>query len=153
MSSVVEHLQSAGLTLPKPTPPNGSYVPFTRAGSLVFLAGATPMRDGVLQYSGTVGVDLSVEDGRQAAAICALNLLANLGLACAGDYARARALKVNGYVKCHPDFTQQPQVIDGASEIFRLAFGDRGDHARAAVGVLCLPRGATVEVEAIFEVV
>jgi enamine deaminase RidA (YjgF/YER057c/UK114 family) len=153
MTDVIERLHAAGWTLPKPTAPNGSYVPFTRAGSLVFLAGATPMRDGVLQYSGTVGADLSLEDGRRAAAICALNLLANLGLACDGHYARARALKVNGYVKCSPDFTEQPKVIDGASEIFRLAFGDRGDHARAAVGVLCLPRGATVEVEAIFEVV
>ncbi|SFM15884.1 RidA family protein [Methylobacterium pseudosasicola] len=153
MTSVVERLEAAGLRLPQPNPPNGVYVPFTRAGSLVFLAGATPMRDGELLFPGTVGASLSLEDGKQAAAVCALNLLANLGLACDSDFGRVRAVKVNGYVRCSPDFTQQPRVIDGASEIFRLALGERGDHARAAVGVLCLPRGACVEVEAIFEMI
>ncbi len=152
MISLAERLRSRGLTLPKPTPPNGTYEPFTRSGSIIFMAGTTCVRDGELQYSGTLGADLSVEDGQKAAAICAPNLLANLSLACEGEYDRVRALKMNGFVKCLPDFTEQPRVLDGASEIFLLALGDRGRHARAAVGAYALPRGATVEIEAIFEI-
>jgi enamine deaminase RidA (YjgF/YER057c/UK114 family) len=119
MISLAERLRSRGLTLPKPTPPNGTYEPFTRSGSIIFMAGTTCVRDGHT-WSRSVG--------------------------------RRRTESGNGFVKCLPDFTEQPRVLDGASEIFLLALGDRGRHARAAVSAYALPRGATVEIEATFEI-
>lgn len=149
---VAERLAALGLSLPKAPSPNGDYVPFTRSGSILFLAGQTCTREGSLLYSGTIGADMTLEEGQKAAEACAVNLLSILSLACDGDFDRVRALKVNGFVKCSPDFTQQPRVIDGASRLFLHVLGERGRHARAAVGVHALPRGASVEVEAIFEI-
>lgn len=152
MDTVIDRLEAVGLSLPKPPNPNGDYVPFTRTGNMLFLAGQTCTREGQLLYSGTIGADMSIEDGQKAAGACALNLLSVLSLACEGDFERVRALKVNGFVRCASDFTEVPRVIDGASKLFLLALGERGRHARAAIGAYALPRGASVEVEAVFEI-
>lgn len=153
MSNVSERLKALGLTLPDLNARGGTYVQFRRYENLVFAAGQVCLLNDVLQYQGTVGVDVSVEHAQDSARICALNLLAIANAAAEGQLDRVRVLKVNGYVKCLPEFTQQSKVIDGASDLFIELFGqERGGHARAAIGVAALPRGAPVEVEAVFAI-
>lgn len=153
MSDLETRLREAGLELPKPASRNTLHVPFTRIGPVLFISGQTPVRDGKIAYRGTVGVDLTVEEAIKAAQLCALNVLAQAGLACDGDFERIRrCARVTGYVRCREDFIEQPKVIDGASEVFITALAEAGRHARTAVGASALPRGVPVEVEAIFEI-
>ena len=122
------------------------------AGNLAFISGQVTMKDGTPQYIGKLGDKISVEDGKAAARLCAINVLAVLKLACGGDLERvARCVKVGVFVNAVPDYAQQPEVANGASDLFVAVFGDPGKHARAAVGVGALPRGVAVEVEAVFE--
>lgn len=151
MDEVLRRINELGLELPGFNVKGGNYTLFTVQGDLLFVSGQVCLRNNTLQYKGTVGVDLSIEEAQDAASICALNLLAIVNLACEGDFSKVRVLKVNGFIKCLPDFEQQAKVLDGASNLLVSVFGEeRGKHARAAIGVAALPRGAPVEVEAVF---
>lgn len=148
---IAQRLAHLGITLPAPGAPGGSYVPFVVVGDIVYLSGQVAHVDGRLQHAGKVGRDLTIEQGRAAARICALNLLAQLEIACDGDLDRvARCVRLNGFVNCTPEFLEPPKVIDGASSLIVEIFGERGQHARTSVGVASLPRGSATEVEAIF---
>ncbi len=132
--------------------PVANYVPFTISGKQVFVSGQLPMRSGQVAYTGRLGDGVSIEDGEAAAALCAINLLAQAKNACGGDLAKlGRCLKLGGFVASTADFTDHPKVVNGASNLIAEAMGDAGQHARFAVGVSSLPLGAAVEVDAIFE--
>ena len=151
-SAIEQRLAARGLDLPDAPAPAANYVPYTISGKLLFVAGQLPFRKGQVAVSGRVGDDVSLEQGQEAARICALNLLAQAKAACGGDLDRlARCLKLGGFVSCGPTFTEHPAVINGASDLMVEAMGEAGQHARFAVGCASLPRGAAVEVEAIFE--
>jgi enamine deaminase RidA (YjgF/YER057c/UK114 family) len=146
-------LKELGIELPAPGAPGGNYIPFVPVGELVFVAGQVTRLDGKLHFVGKVGRDLEVAQGQQAARLCALNLLAQLKVACGGDLDRVvRCVRLTGYVNCTPEFGQQPQVVNGASDLMVEVFGDAGRHARTAVGVGSLPAGVACEVEGIFQV-
>ncbi|WP_370178889.1 RidA family protein [Rhodococcus wratislaviensis] len=145
-------LEEAGYALSNPPTPNGRYRPFVRVGDQLFIAGQTCMRDGVLIHRGTVGVDVDMDEARRAAALCALNTLAVLEVATDGNLDAVRAVKMTGFIRCVSDFSAQPAVLDGASEVLETALGDRGGHARAAIGASALPRSAPVEIETVFAV-
>ena len=151
-SAIEQRLADRGLELPDAPAPAANYVPYTLSGKLLFVAGQLPFRKGEVAVSGRVGDGVSLEQAQEAARICALNLLAQAKAACGGDLSRlARCLKLGGFVSCGPTFTEHPAVINGASDLMVEAMGEAGQHARFAVGCASLPRGAAVEVEAIFE--
>jgi len=146
-------LTELGITLPTPPAPVASYVPYVRTGNLVFISGQVTMGPKGLEYVGTVGAEISLEDGKAAARLCAINLIAQAKAACGGDLDKVtRVVKVVGFVNAVPGFKDHPEVINGASDLFQQVFGDAGKHARAAVGAGSLPRNVAVEVEAVFEV-
>ncbi len=147
---VIERLAAAGLEFPVGPVALGDYVPAVRAGDLVFTSGQLPMRAGALLATGTVGAEVDIESARACAAQCALNALAAASTVCDLDEVR-RVVKVTGYVASASGFTSQPAVVDGASAVMGVAFGEAGHHARAAVGVASLPLGAPVEVEIVLE--
>lgn len=149
--SVEDRLRDLGYELPAVPRPAGSYVPATRAGALIFTAGQLPFKDGQLPYTGKVGAEVSVEEAKEAARLCALNALAAVK-AEAGNLANVRrVVKVTGYVASAAGFNGQPEVINGASDLIGDVFGDQGLHARTAVGVAELPLNAPVEVDLIVE--
>ncbi len=145
-------LAELGLTLPQPPAAAGSYVPSVRTGNLLYCAGTLPMRDGKLAYSGQVGKEQTVQTGAKAAEECALNTLANIKAALGSLDRVARVVFVTGFVNAVDGFTESPAVINGASDLFLKVFGEAGRHARAAVAVNGLPRGATAEIQAVVEV-
>ena len=152
MSRVEDRLRQMALELPPPPTPVAAYLPAVRSGNLVFVSGQIPREKGELKYRGHVGSSLSLEDGRAAARICALNALAAVKQEI-GDLDRVqRIVKVTGYVASAAGFTDQPKVVDGASVLLNELLGEKGQHARAAVGVNELPLGAVVELEMIVEV-
>lgn len=152
MSEVEKRLQAAGLAVPEPAGAVGAYVPAVRTGNLVFISGQGPVRGGQVVYAGKVGAELTLEEGAEAARLCALNLLAALRGEI-GDLDRvSRVVKIVGWVNSAPGFDRQPQVLNAASEMLITAFGERGRHARAAVGANELPLGFAVEIEGVFEV-
>lgn len=149
--SVSKRLADLGLTLPAAAAPVASYVAAVRSGNLLFISGQLPVENGQM-IKGHLGGTVTLEDGQRAAKLCALNILAQ-AQAALGDLERiTRCVKLSGFVACTPDFTDHPKVINGASDLMVAVFEDKGKHARAAVGVPSLPLGASVEVEAIFEV-
>ncbi|MBT4932854.1 MAG: RidA family protein [Rhodospirillaceae bacterium] len=151
--TIEQRLLDMGVELPKPAAPAANYIPYVISGNLVFISGQVTMLNGELQYQGTVGDNFSVDDGYQAARICAINLLAQLKDACAGDLERVQqVVKLGGFVNCTADFTDQPKVINGASDLIAEVFGEAGKHARFAVGAPSLPLGVAVEVDGIFEI-
>jgi enamine deaminase RidA (YjgF/YER057c/UK114 family) len=154
MSGKIEaKLKELGIELPAATAPIANYVPFTRSGNLVIVSGQVSVRNGKAAFVGKLGREISVSEGQQAARLCALNIFAHLRTACDGDLDRVkRVLRLGGFVNCTPDFTEMPQVVNGASDLMVAVFGDAGKHARAAVGVSSLPLGVAVEVEAMFEI-
>jgi enamine deaminase RidA (YjgF/YER057c/UK114 family) len=154
MSGIVDaRLVELGIELPQASSPVANYVPFTRSGNLVIVSGQVSVRNGKAEYIGKLGREISVAEGQQAARLCALNILAHLKNACGGDLDHVkRALRLGGFVNCTPEFTDMPQIVDGASDLMVEIFGDGGRHARAAVGVSSLPGGVAVEVEATFEI-
>lgn len=153
MATVESRLKTLGITLSTPPKPVASYVPYTISGNQVFVSGQVPVSDGALKYVGRLGVDFSVEVGQAAAQLCAINILSVLRDACEGDLERVvRCLKVNVFVNATPDYDKQPEVANGASDLFVAVFGEAGKHARAAVGMGSLPRGVAVEVDAVFEI-
>lgn len=146
-------LKQLGLTLPSASAPVANYVPFVKTGNLLFCAGQIPLLNGEIRHQGIVGQDVSVDEAVNAARLCALNLIAQAKVACDGDLDRVvRVVKLTGFVAADAHFTDHPKVINGASDLMVEVFGDAGRHARAAVGAPSLPRGAPVEVEAVFEV-
>ena len=149
--SVETRLTELGLELPEVATPAGSYVPAVISGNLVFTAGQIPLVDGKLMAEGRLGAEISPEQGKEIAQRCALNAIAAVK-SVLGDLGRVkRVVKVVGFVASTPDFTAQPSVVNGASELLQAAFGDAGIHARSAVGVAVLPLNSTVEVELIVE--
>jgi enamine deaminase RidA (YjgF/YER057c/UK114 family) len=151
--SPATRLEALGLVLPKVPVPRGAFKPFSRSGSLIFLAGQICEWEGEVRYAGPVGTEQDLEAGQRAAQICGLNLLAALHLALDGDLARVVSChRMGGFVYCTPGYPDVPKVINGASDLMFAVFGERGRHARTAVGVATLPAGASVEVDAIFEV-
>ena len=152
MAQVEERLRQMGIELPKPGRPGGNYVSAVRTGNLVFLAGVGPRQPNGELMLGKLGRDLGVEQGYQAARLCAISSLGNLK-AEIGDLDKVvRFVKVLGMVNAMPDFTQPPAVINGYSDLIVELYGDRGRHARSAVGLATLPNGMAVEVEAVVEV-
>lgn len=146
-------LNELGITLPKAAAPVANYVPYVITGSLVFISGQGPMGPNGPEFKGKVGRDLDVEEGRKAARLTALNVIAQLKEAVGGDLDRVkRCVKLLGFVNSTADFIQQPAVINGASDVMVEIFGDAGRHARSAVSAPSLPVDIAVEVEAIFEI-
>jgi len=146
-------LAELGIELPGASAPAANYVPYVRAGALLFVSGQVTVWNGALKYQGTVGADLSVDDGYQAARICGLNLLAQAHAALDGDLDRVRrVVKLGGFVQCAAGFTDHPKVINGASDLMVEVLGEVGRHARFAVGAPSLPLGVAVEVDGVFEV-
>ncbi|MBS0272360.1 MAG: RidA family protein [Proteobacteria bacterium] len=145
-------LQTLGIELPVQSPSTANYVPFVKTGTLIFISGQLPAWNGELKYIGKVGLDFSLEDGREAARLCALNILSHLKIACEGDLNRIkRCVRLGGFVNSTDTFKDHPKVINGASDLMIDVFEEEGRHARMAVGVNSLPLGSAVEVEALFE--
>ena len=150
---VAARLKEINVTLPDAPAPVANYVPAARAGNMLYVSGQIPLEGGKPQFIGRLGREFGVEQGQQAARLCALNVLAQARAALGGDLDRVvRCVRVGGFVNCTPEFADQPQVVNGASDLFVAVLGDAGRHARAAVGCASLPRGVAVEVEAVFEV-
>ena len=144
-------LGELGLSLPDAPAPAANYVPYVLTGNTLYVSGQISMIDGAL-VTGKVGQDLSVEQGAEAARACALSLLAQVKAACGGDLSRLkRVVKLVGFVNSGPDFSDQPKVINGASDLMVALLGDTGRHARSAVSAAALPLGVAVEIEGIFE--
>lgn len=152
MSDVEARLEALGLTLPQAAAPVANYVPFQVIGSQVHVSGQVSMGPGGVT-TGRLGADLDLEAGQAAARQCALNIIAQLKNACAGDLSRVKQIvKLGGFVTVTPGFTDIPKVINGASDLMVEAFGDSGRHARFAVGVAELPLGAAVEIDCLAEI-
>ena len=151
MSDAAARLTQIGLTLPNPPPPGGNYLPFRRVGSLLYLPGTISSRNGEVLFKGKVGAELTLEQGYEAAKLCALNLLACVHAATGSLDSVKQVVSVNGYVNCVAGFADSPKVINGASDLLVALYGDAGRHVRAAIGVAGLPLNAAVEVQMLVE--
>ena len=145
-------LNELGITLPEAPAPAANYVPYVVVGDMVYVSGQISVGpDGLIK--GKLGENMSTEDGAAAARVCAINLLAQVKAACGGDLDRlVKVVKLTGFVNSTADYTEQPQVVNGASDLMANALGDAGKHARAAVSAAALPLGVAVEVEGIFQI-
>ena len=140
-----ERLADMGIALPAPPAAVAAYEPWVRTGNLVITSGQLPWRDGVMAYAGKLGVELTDDDGYQAARLCALNAMAQIKAA-AGELSRVqRIVRLEGYVHAGPGYRGHPQVLNGASELFNEVFGDRGRHCRTALGINEMPLNAAVQ--------
>lgn len=148
--SIEARLNELGIALPDAAAPAANYVPFVRTGNLLYVSGQVPQQDGKLVV-GQLGAGYSVENGKAAARLCGLSLIAQVRKA-SGDLDKVRVLKLNGFVNATADFGEHPAVINGASDLMVEVFGEKGRHARSAVGSSSLPFGVAVEVEGIFEI-
>lgn len=150
--NIEQRLADLGIELPEAASPAANYIPYVVTGNLVFVAGQITLWNGEIKYKGRVGDDLSVDDGYQAARLCGLNLLAQVREAAGGDLDRvSRVVKLGGFVNSTPDFTDQPEVVNGASDLMVDVFGEAGKHARFALSAGALPRNVAVEIDGIFE--
>lgn len=148
-----QKIKELGLQLPPVSKPIANYVKYVRTGNLLFLAGHGPTKADGSNITGKVGKELTIEQGYEAAKVTTLSLIATLKDALGGDLSKVkRIVKVNGYVNCLPDFTDQPKVINGCSDLLVAIFGERGKHARAAMGMVALPSNIAVEIELVVEV-
>ncbi|MFQ5773922.1 MAG: RidA family protein [Kiloniellaceae bacterium] len=146
-------LKELGIEIPEAAAPVANYVGYVAIGSLVFVSGQVPVQGGAFKYQGKLGADIPLEDGQAAARLCAINIIAQLKAACGGDLDRVqRIVKLGGFVNSAPDFTDQPKVINGASDLMVAVFGDKGRHARAAVSAGALPLGVAVEIDAVAQI-
>lgn len=153
MSEIETRLQQLGLTLPAVAPPAANYMPYTISGTTLYIAGQVPFLNGVKAHIGRLGENMSIEDGQKAAQACALNIIAQAIAAVGGNETKIKqCLKLGGFVNCTPDFDQMPAVLNGASDLMAHVFGERGRHARFAVGAPSLPFGVAVEIDAVFEI-
>ena len=152
MSQIEKNLQTLNITIPQPATPAANYVGFVRSGNQVFISGQLPIEDGQVKYIGKVGSQISLEDAQKAARICAINIIAQVKLACDGDLQKVvKCVRLGVFVNADPEFTDHPLVANGASNLIADVFGEAGKHARAATGAGSLPRGVSVEIDAIFE--
>ncbi len=150
--TIEKRLSDLGVTLPVAAAPAANYVPYCRSGNLLFTAGQLPLKEGKLQASGLLGREVDTASGKEAAKHCAINILAQ-AKAALGDLEKIRRLvKITVFVASAPDFVEQHLVANGASDFLVAVLGDRGKHARSAVGTASLPLNAAVEIEAVFEV-
>jgi enamine deaminase RidA (YjgF/YER057c/UK114 family) len=153
MSNIEKKLSELGINLPTPAAPVANYVGFVKSGNTVFVSGQLPLEAGKLQYIGKVGTEISAEDAKKAARLCAINILAQMKVATDGNLDRVvRCVKLGIFVNGEANFKDHPAVANGASDLIAEVFGDAGKHARAAVGSGSLPFGVAVEVDAIFEI-
>jgi enamine deaminase RidA (YjgF/YER057c/UK114 family) len=152
MNSIDENLKALGITLPTPMKPVANYVPWVKSGNMVYISGQGAVVEGKVLFPGKLGDTVSLEDGAKSARLTGINILAQLREAADGDLSKVkRIVKLVGFVACTPVFTDQPKVINGASDLMVEVFGDKGRHARSAVGVPSLPLNFSVEIEAIAE--
>ncbi|MEJ1969568.1 MAG: RidA family protein [Rhizomicrobium sp.] len=150
---IENRLKELNIVLPTPPAPVASYVPYVASGHQVFISGQIPIGPKGIEYVGTVGKEWTPEDGKAAARLCAVNVIAQAKAACGGDLDRVRRIvKVTVFVNAVPGFAQHPEVANGASDLLVEVFGDAGRHARAAVGAGSLPRNVATEVEAVIEI-
>lgn len=154
MTGKIENrLQELGIELPEAPAPVSNYVPYVVTGNLVFVAGQVTIWNGKMLYQGKVGRDFSVEDGREAARMCALNLLGQARVACGGDLDRVRqVVRLGAFVNCTEDFTDLSGVVNGASDLMAEVFGEAGRCTRMNGGMASLPVGFAVEIEGVFEI-
>jgi len=149
---LLEKLQELGYELPEAAAPAANYVPYVTSGGHLYVAGQIPFLNGEKMHMGRLGEDLTIEDGKNAARACALNILAQANAAVVGDWSKVKQLvKLGAFVNCTPDFNDHPQVVNGASDLMVDVMGTQGKHARFAVGAPSLPLGVAVEIDAIFE--
>jgi enamine deaminase RidA (YjgF/YER057c/UK114 family) len=151
--TVEQRLADLGVNLPSPAAPAANYVPFLVSGNQLFISGQLPfLADGSLHAPGRLGDGVSVEDGKSAAKLCAIGILAQAKVAVGGDWSKiARIVKLGAFVNCTPDFVDQPMVVNGASDFMVDVLGDKGRHSRSAVGAASLPFGVPVEIDAVIE--
>lgn len=153
MNPYDKRIAELDLQVPEPKAPLANFVPYTVAGNMIYISGQIPFENGRPAFVGKLGREFNVEQGRKAAESCALHLLGVVRQACGGDLGKVvRCIRLGGFINSMPEFTDQPQVMNGASDLIVSVFGDCGRHARAAVGVNALPAGVAVEVDAIFEI-
>lgn len=152
-NEISKRLETLGITLPVAAAPAANYVPYVISGNTLYLSGQLPMEGGKVAVTGIVGKDVALEDAKRAAELCAINILAQASAALGGDLTRIkRLIKINGFVASAQDFTSQHLVINGASDLLVNVLDEAGKHARAAVGMACLPLNAAVEIDAILEI-
>ncbi len=150
---ISKRLETLGITLPVAAAPAANYVPYVISGNTLYLSGQLPMEGGKVAVTGIVGKDVELDAAKRAAELCAINILAQASAALGGDLTRVkRLIKINGFVASAQDFTSQHLVINGASDLLVNVLGEAGKHARAAVGMACLPLNASVEIDAILEI-
>jgi enamine deaminase RidA (YjgF/YER057c/UK114 family) len=153
MTDLIEQrLQALGIDLPRPAAPAANYVPFIESRGMLYISGQLPTGAGGIEFVGRLGGAFGVEDGRAAARLCAINLVAQARAALGSLDRVARVVKLVGFVHATPEFTDHPKVINGASDFMVEVFGDRGRHTRSSVGVASLPFGVAVEIEAVIEI-
>lgn len=146
-------LKELGIEIAAAAAPVANYVGYVQSGNLIFVSGQVTIEGGQFKHQGKLGAEISLEEGQAAARLCATNIIAQLKSACGGDLDRvARIVKLGGFVNSTPDFTDQPKVINGASDLMVEVFGDKGKHARAAVSAGSLPMGVAVEVDCVAEI-
>jgi len=149
---IEEKLKSLNITLPTPPKPAGAYIPVVKSGNTVYVSGQIPIEDGKVAFKGKVPSVQSLEQAQKAAKICAINALAQLKSELGSLDKISKILRVSGFVNSESDFTEQPKVINAASDLLFEIFGEKGQHSRIAVGVASLPLGATVEIDMIVEI-
>ena len=148
-----ENIKKLNIELPPAPSPVGAYVAYKKIGNLVFISGQISLRSNGELIKGKIGSDLTLEQGNEAAQICAINIIAQIKKACDGDLNNVKScIKITGYVNSNDNFIDQPKVINGASDLLVKIFGENGKHSRAAISVSSLPLGASVEIDAIFEI-
>ena len=146
-------LAKLGIEVPVAAAPVANYVGYVQTGNLVFVSGQVPIKDGKFLYQGKLGAGMSLDDAQAAARLCAINIVAQVKAACGGNLDRVqRVVKLTGFVNSTADFTDQPKVVNGASDLMVEVFGDKGKHSRAAVSAAALPAGVAVEVEAVVQI-
>lgn len=149
---IEQKLKELGITLPVPPKPAGSYIPVVRSGNLAFVSGQIPMQDGKVVFTGKVPTERTVDEARQAAKLCAVNILAQLKANIGSLDKVSKIVRVSGFVNSAQDFTEHPKIINAASDLFFEIFGENGKHSRIAVGVSSLPLNSTVEIDMIVEI-
>ena len=149
---ITTRLAELGIELPEPAAPAANYIPLVVTGNLIFVSGQITVWNGKLRHIGRLGENIDIDEGYQAARLCGLNLIAQAKAAAQGDLDKIeRVVKLGGFVNSTPDFTDQPKVINGTSDLMAEVFGEGGKHARFAVGAPTLPLGVAVEVDGVFE--
>ena len=152
MHSFEENIKNLGLKIPELPKALANYVPYKIVGKTMYISGQAPVKNGELIYKGKVGSDITVEDGIEAARLCVINIIAAVKTGLEGDWSKLDSfVKLTGFVNCQDDFTDQPKIINGASDMLVDIFGDQGRHARVAVGSNALPLGISVEIDAIVQ--